>query len=289
MLKNPFSCKYPFVASLLVMLLARHALSEQDAIATHSVVETLGLVVAQTPSSGLLVEAVAPASPAFNQGISPGDFLLQIDGVAVRTAAGLRDAVSNKEGDTPIKLTIWRNGKEAILELAVANTSQQRNSEERAWLGVGLDDADGKGAVITQIYPSSPAARAGLRSGDLVVAVGGQEVASLDSAASAIRKLPPNAEVRLLVLRGEDKQEFVVKSRRVRSLGQRLAELIPRSDLTSADRDSLSLIPEHAMRLEMNRRLTEQHERIESLIRQLSLEVEELRQEVRQLSGAASR
>ena len=275
------------VAVILTVPSVRHSLAEQSGAALTEV-ESLGLVVSETPFNGLLVAGVAPASPAQRSGMAPGDFLLKVNDAVIKSAHEFRADVANKQDGTPLKVTIWRGGRENTLELTVANEVKSPIIEERAWLGIGLEDTEGEGAVIAHVYPSSPAARAGLRIGDFVLKVEGQEVNSTDMAASAIKKLPPNVEVRLTILRGKKEQNFIVKSRGVRSAGQPFAELIPRSDLTNEDRYHLGLIPEHAMRLEMHRRLGEQHERIESLVRQLSAEVKELRQEVRQLSETSS-
>ncbi len=51
--------------------------------------------------------------------------------------------------------------------------------DDRVMLGVGIERAEGGGARVTGVIPDSPAARAGLREGDVIVAVDGQPVEEL--------------------------------------------------------------------------------------------------------------
>src|SRR5205085_305596 len=75
-----------------------------------------------------------------------------------------------------------------------------RQQEDTAWLGVFLSENDRnqgnqQGAMVTQIYPAGPAARAGLRPGDLITSVDGQRVSSSNELISAIEQQQPGARV----------------------------------------------------------------------------------------------
>ena len=69
---------------------------------------------------------------------------------------------------------------------------------------VGLPDADG--LLIREVAENSPAARAGLARGDLIVAVGGQPVGSVDDLSGALRAAAPGGTVDLTVLRGTEER-----------------------------------------------------------------------------------
>ena len=77
---------------------------------------------------------------------------------------------------------------------------------ERGWLGVGLDDGPesgrGRGAVVTNVFANSPAARAGLRRGDVVVSLNGERVESSRQLVRGVATLPPGQSIRLGVQRG---------------------------------------------------------------------------------------
>ncbi len=96
----------------------------------------------------------------------------------------------------------------------------------RGWVGVGLQDldpalarrlgADGqKGAVLSQVYADTPASKAGLRPGDLVVALDGAPVKDSGAVVRAIGSKRPGEKVSLEILRdGRNKQVQVELGRR---------------------------------------------------------------------------
>jgi len=87
---------------------------------------------------------------------------------------------------------------------------------ERGWLGVSVGDAEEqgrgrRGAVILGVERGSPAARAGLRQGDLVTALNGEPVATSRALVRGIARLPPGETVRLTLQRGGRSQEIAVQ------------------------------------------------------------------------------
>ena len=87
------------------------------------------------------------------------------------------------------------------------------------WGGVAKD-ADGK-AVITQVYPKSPASRGGLLVGDVVESVGDKPIKSFDEIIEELRTKKAGDKLTANVLRGEEKKslEFVLTARSNRSRG----------------------------------------------------------------------
>jgi S1-C subfamily serine protease len=82
----------------------------------------------------------------------------------------------------------------------------------RPWLGLNAEELRGR-VFVVRVSPEGPAERAGLRSGDLVIGVGGEEVASL---ADFYRKVwgrgEAGVEVPLRVLQGMQVNEVTVRS-----------------------------------------------------------------------------
>jgi serine protease Do len=87
-----------------------------------------------------------------------------------------------------------------ILEDLIAQG--RRKGPARPWLGINADELRGR-VFVGRVSPESPAARAGLKSGDIVLAVGADEVTTL---AELYRKIwargPAGSEVMLKVLQG---------------------------------------------------------------------------------------
>ncbi|MHB0958549.1 MAG: S1C family serine protease [Pirellulaceae bacterium] len=181
-----------------------------------------------------------------------------------------------------------------------AQQAGQRGSQQppQAWMGVRLASKEDQeqtaqqGVAISRVYPSGPAARAGLYSGDIIAEVDGKAVSSNEELMQALRAKKPNDQVELVVLSGDERQTVQV------ALGDR-SQFFPydsqRSGRQGQDYESSFYededdpdSPEYAMRLEQERHACMQRERIEKLIVSLTEEVRTLRQEVQQLRGGAA-
>ena len=107
-------------------------------------------------------------------------------------------------------------------EMAAKIVEDLRNKGriDRGWLGVSLQDLPGNqpgrggteppGVAIANIDKSGPAARAGLRPGDIVTSVNGDRVSTALGLIKAISDTPPGNAVRLTVRRGAQVIEFPV-------------------------------------------------------------------------------
>jgi S1-C subfamily serine protease len=97
-----------------------------------------------------------------------------------------------------------------ILEDLIAKG--RRNGPARPWLGINADEFRGR-LFIGRVSPDGPAERAGLKSGDIVLAVGGEEVTTL---AELYRKIwgrgAAGTEVPLKILQGARVKDLTVRS-----------------------------------------------------------------------------
>jgi S1-C subfamily serine protease len=88
----------------------------------------------------------------------------------------------------------------------------RRNGPARPWLGLNTDEVRGR-LFVGRVSPDGPAAKAGLKSGDIVLAVGNEEVTTL---ADFYRRLwsrgPAGAAVPLKVLQGSKVNDVSVRS-----------------------------------------------------------------------------
>lgn len=85
---------------------------------------------------------------------------------------------------------------------------KEGKSEPRAFLGV-VSEKDEKGARITDVRPESAAARAGLKEGDIITAVGGKAVDGPEKLSELVRARKPEEAVDITYLR--DKKKKTVK------------------------------------------------------------------------------
>ncbi len=107
----------------------------------------------------------------------------------------------------------------------VVNDLRGRGYVERGWLGVSIhqDDEDatpGQGVGIDSVDRSGPAARSGIRTGDIVIAVDGRPVDNANALIKAIADHPPGSSVRLTLRRGgRDVEVSVAVGRRPNGQG----------------------------------------------------------------------
>jgi C-terminal processing protease CtpA/Prc len=180
----------------------------------------------------------------------------------------------------------------------------QRGSQgaDSAWLGVYLRDSqteEAEGAQVAQVYPAGPAARAGLRAGDVITAVDGEQVSSAEELIKTIEEHQPGARAQLSLTRNNQQVELPItlgsrqsfawnRSGEDQGSGQGGYATSSRSGNEdfrsghSGEDDYWSNVPPFAMQLEHERRMYEQHQRIETQIAKLQDEIRQLREELRQ-------
>ncbi|QEH39023.1 Periplasmic serine endoprotease DegP precursor [Aquisphaera giovannonii] len=104
--------------------------------------------------------------------------------------------------------------------LWVADQLRAHGHVDRAYLGVRLEHAPGagaapadplaEGAALQEVLEGTPAALAGLRAGDLIVAIDGQPVRSPADVNDRLDRLPSQALVRLEVVRGRGEERRLI-------------------------------------------------------------------------------
>ncbi|PYM53756.1 MAG: hypothetical protein DMD79_25815, partial [Candidatus Rokuibacteriota bacterium] len=108
------------------------------------------------------------------------------------------------------------------LAKAVLPQLRERGTVVRGWLGVairpvtahaaeeaGLPDA--KGAVVEGVVEGSPAERAGMKKGDVIVAIGDQPVATPPDLTRRIAGTAPGTRVALTVVRDRKRVQLAVE------------------------------------------------------------------------------
>ena len=142
--------------------------------------------------------------------------VLQLDRPVPAEGAGgaLLDATGNVVGVTLPAADAGTQIGYAIPIDAVNEISRQpimSGHVSRPWLGIdgGDDDATG-GANVYQVRPASPAARAGIQVGDIVQAVDGTPVKTMDTMLRLLRTHAPGDTVRLTILRKGQPTDLLV-------------------------------------------------------------------------------
>ncbi len=197
----------------------RGRIGVQIAPVTKEVAESIGL---GTPR-GALVQMVEKDGPADKAGVEAGDIILKADGRAVEKSADLPRIIGATKPGTKTAIQVFRKGSTKDLTLTVvefeADRSARRNAPpssepngsaqaSKSVLGLQVSDLTEtqkrelrvKGGVRVDVA-DGPASRAGVREGDVILAVDNTDVADAKQFASLVAKLDRTKAVSLLVRR----------------------------------------------------------------------------------------
>jgi serine protease Do len=139
---------------------------------------------------GALISEVTEDSPAEKAGIKAGDVILKINATEIRDARHLLITISKIPPGTEVAVSLLRDGKTQTVQAKLARRDDEALArdeggkgakDEGVLNGVGVGDITAemrtqlqipgriKGAIITNIEADSPAAKQGLREGDIIM------------------------------------------------------------------------------------------------------------------------
>ena len=150
-------------------------------------------------ASGALVAGVSQGSAAEHAGIKTGDIIVSINGTPIKNATELRNTIGMQRVGDQVEIGLLRDGKPLKVTALVAEHSESEAVSaaevNRGLEGADLADApDAAGVLVRAVQDGSPAAQAGLRANDLIVAVGRTPVATF----KAFREVAKGASFLLL-------------------------------------------------------------------------------------------
>ncbi len=173
----------------------------------------LGVLVGSCPGEGVCVIDTLRRGPADRVGIEPGDYILAINDQTVSNPQELKQKIEKLDSDDTIDVSLWRRGKFVTKEVRLARESDQLPESHRGWLGVVLAPAaEGeKGAAIQEVATGSPAEQAGLKRGDEVVELNGNDVQSLEQFVDDVSDFEPGHEINMTIRRDGDEKKISAK------------------------------------------------------------------------------
>ncbi len=171
----------------------------------------------KTPA-GALVASVEENGPAAKAGIKAGDVILKFNGRAVSNSSELPVQVADVKPGANATLEISRNGASKEIEVKVGEfkgakvASADSPDQAHGRLGLALrplnpderQQAGAKGLVVEEA--SGPAARAGIKPGDLLLAVNGTPIQSVAQLRALVEK---SGKTMALLIQRDDGKIFV--------------------------------------------------------------------------------
>lgn len=194
---------------------------------------------------GAIVNEVIDDSPAKSAGLKEGDVIISFNGKKIWDQHDLTDFIEDSPAGSKAALGIMRNNKEMTIDVelgsrpAGASWSSRNNRTPGAYLFSGPDDmrvfnwgkgsyigvqlseltdqlgkyfgvSDGEGVLITEVNEDSPAEKAGLQAGDVIVAINDQNVSDYGAVKEIISDSDEGDQLNISIIRNKKKQSVNV-------------------------------------------------------------------------------
>lgn len=191
---------------------------------TKDVAEPLGLPRA----AGALVRNIESGGPAERAGLEVGDIILRFDGKPIDKSSDLPRMVGGTKPGSKVTVQVWRKGSTRDLQVTVAEMEPDRSARARSQpgtqpapsasanpLGLAVSDIPEErraqlgirsGVLVEAV--EGPAARAGLRQGDIILSLDNQDVTSARQFSEISAKLD-RARTHVVLVRRGDSAAFV--------------------------------------------------------------------------------
>jgi serine protease Do len=176
---------------------------------------------------GALVSTVSEGSAAAKAGVEPGDVIVAYNGKPVKNSNELVQMVTATRPGTTVPVRILRNRQEQTLNLTVdeldldaeagrtsrgGGRSAEPEPTTTRGFGMSIDNLtpeiarrlrleSERGAVITDVEDGSPAARRGLRPGDVIIRVGSVNINTMADAQRELGRVPAGGTALLRIIR----------------------------------------------------------------------------------------
>ena len=197
---------------------------------SKEVAESIGLGKAQ----GALVRGVEAGAPADKAGIEAGDIITKFDGKQIEKSTDLPRLVGNVKPGTKSVVTVFRRGTTRDFSVVVAEIEAEKPARKASGpepkppvagpaqvLGLAVSDITDaqkkelkiKGGVKVDTVEGA-AARAGLREGDVIIAIANTEITNVKEFEAALAKLDKSKAANVLLRRGELAQYVLIRPSR---------------------------------------------------------------------------
>ena len=177
---------------------------------------------------GALVAKVLQESPALAAGVEVGDIIVEFNGKEVINSSSLPPIVGSSKVGIKLPVVVIRNGKEKTLyvklgelpdDASIAQSTTHPGKKATNRLGFSAVDLTDKqkeeleldGGVLVNHMSTGPATQAGVRKGDIILAIDNKPVQNATQFDKTVKGLPAGKSVALLVQRNGSPTFLAIK------------------------------------------------------------------------------
>lgn len=173
-------------------------------------------------SYGVRVFGVKPRSPAEQAGIKVGDIITAIDGEAVFSPSRLQWLTGQIRDKKEAMVSLHCDGKTSDVRVDISKMTGgyekgDKAAGGRSFIGIGMQPMNSVmrkafgsppelGVLVTEVLQDSPAVKAGIQQGDVIVGLAGKSVDDLSDVYRALNYFEPGETLSLKIYR--EKQEM---------------------------------------------------------------------------------
>ncbi len=214
-------------------------------IYTQTVDEDLIEAFELDTESGVIIKHVVPDSPADEANLRQGDIIISVNGEEVDDSDELIDLIRSERAGEDADIIVIRDGDEEKIIVTLGSLKDhdepviswfhkgKPHSYSKTWkyshssmadsyIGVTLESLgkqlgeyfgveDGEGVLITEIFEDSPAEKAGLKAGDVIIEIDGEVADEVEIVKEAVGEKDEGETVELTVLRERKQKEFEIE------------------------------------------------------------------------------
>lgn len=214
-----FAIPSNMVSRLMKQIIAHGAVRRgQLGVSVQDLTAELAQAFKIPADQGAVIAQVSPRSAAARAGLREGDVVLRINDRPIRDSSSLRNAIGLLEVGDAVRLEVLRDGQPLTLNAQVgeyAPAKAEGDAIDPRLAGAFFEDIgpnsplSGKvqGVLIAKVDPGSPAARAGLRPNDIIIALNRRRVSSTDD----LRRTASDDPLLVNLLRGHGELMLVLR------------------------------------------------------------------------------
>ncbi len=169
---------------------------------------------------GAAITEILPNGPAAKSDLKVGDVITEFDGRPINLSSDLPPLVGQTAPGTRAKLGVVRNGQTRSVAITIgelpdeqetASAPEENEKAGKSTLGLALSDLtaeqkkrlDVERGVLVEGVREGPAARAGVRRGDVIAQFNGKPVGSVQELKGLLAKAPKDKPIPMLIRRGD--------------------------------------------------------------------------------------